>query len=148
MENWNKIFPLFFVLLFLAVWLFVSKLLARIGGWGSFSHAYPAPDSFSGQTWNFQSAVFNRGTRYNHCLKISAGPQGVLFATHFLVRYAHPPFFIPWSDLSGTETKSFWGRWVKLEFARLNSVSCQIPLKLADRLEAASGGMWRYQRRA
>ena len=86
--------------------------------------------------------------RYNNILNNRGDPTGLhLSGLHlslfFPFRVAHPPLFVPWSDISVA------GRWdilfighVKLLLGREEQIPFVISDLLADRIQSAGGASW------
>ena len=52
---------------------------------------------------------------------------------------------LSWAEISGIERKGFLVRFVELTFSRIPEPRNETPAPLADKLEAASGGIWQYE---
>src|ERR1700742_2187491 len=101
------LFPFFFV----GMWVTVSLLLSLIGGWRALARQYPAPEPAEGTWFPFCSATVGWGN-YNGCLNLRASPAGLRIAVLLPFRLGHPPFFVPWRDLSGTASRRFFVKTV------------------------------------
>src|SRR4030095_9521810 len=91
---------LFFPIFFVATWVSVLGVLARVGGWSRLSATYPCDDprvtSWKGLRWAKIGPV-----SYKQCLSIAVAPEGLYLKTGlpFLFRAFHPPLRIPWSAI-------------------------------------------------
>lgn len=83
-------------------WISVCWIISRISGWVILAKAYPAQDSstLDGETWRFQSIQMRWATNYGNCVTFRANPTGLGLSALWLLRFGHPPLFIPWPDIS------------------------------------------------
>ena len=113
---WVQLAPLWFLLLFVAMWLLVTGVLSRIGGWASLATHFRATQPTSGENFRFVSgSVGKKGlpVSYRNCLSVHVGERGFGLALLFLFRFQSPPLFIPWSQVeSVAEKKVFFARYV------------------------------------
>jgi len=125
--------------LFLAlVWTGASWLISRLSGWRRLSEVYPARLPFTGKHWWFQGAEMGRKSHYGGSLIVGANHEGLHLAVLLPFRIAHPPLFIPWSDISMHEQKSrFSFTKVELAFQRVPGVPMRINTALARKIQEA-----------
>ena len=118
------------VLLFL-VWFFVGLpyLLGRASGWTALAAEYRLNGQFDGKRWWFQDITLRNWCGYNGCVSVGANAEGLYLNTIFWV--AHPPLFIPWSDLSVSrrEIKFLGFRVGMVEFTAARVPGIRIALK-------------------
>jgi hypothetical protein len=69
---------------FTLYWMFLSWLFAVMSGWRKLASVYPAPESFDGDHWHFQSAVLRWGFGFNGCLNVRANAQGIYLSVFFV----------------------------------------------------------------
>jgi hypothetical protein len=69
-------------------------------------------------------------TGYNGVLTLGSDAEGVYLGVMFLFRFAHPPLFIPWSDVAVEEPT----RWFFFRVRKLRLGSGRILLKLREPL--------------
>lgn len=142
--------PFLILLAFVIFWIMICHLLARLGGWTKFAEAYPAESDFAGAKKFMQSASFEihrfLPSNYSRALTVGADQRGAYFAVFFTFRPGHEPFFIPYSDLSGEESRFLFFRQVKLHGSRTPDVTIAIGQELARWIEEQSGGLWAYKR--
>ena len=145
--------------------------LARLSGWASLGHVYPANDTFLG-TKNFAaSARFKRfawfPANYSSVLIVGVNAYSVYFSVWLPFRPFHPPLSIPIADIRGTEKSSelfkhLPEKWrermsarlskrvsageVELSFTRAPDVTIVISAKLADWIAEETRGNWTYAR--
>ena len=82
------------LVLFLARWVVVLPLLARVSGWSALASAYAVRRPFRGPRWWFQSAEL-RWSGYRGCLIVGANEEGLYASAIVPFRLAHAPFFVP-----------------------------------------------------
>lgn len=52
---------------------------------------------------------------YNGGINITITEHGVRFSTAAFFRFGAPPFFVPWAEMTATESQSFWGKQVRID---------------------------------
>jgi hypothetical protein len=114
---WSAEFaPLWFLVLFPGLWLVVTGVLSRVGGWASLATQFRATQPTSGESFRSVSgSVGKKGLPigYRNCLLVSVGERGFSLAVLFLFRFQSPPLFIPWSQVESVEeAKVFFVRCV------------------------------------
>ncbi len=129
-------FPLF--------WSTIVYLISRLGGWGSMAEAYSTREPLSAQCFSLQSAILRLASNYNGVLKICADDEGLYFSVMFLFRPGHPPFFVPWEEISGTKRRYFFYSVIDLRFQRTPNLPFRIYQRTADRLVDVANGRWTY----
>jgi hypothetical protein len=81
--------------------------------------------------------------RYGHCLTVGAEVIGLYLSALFLVRIGHPPWFLPWSEVSVWKRRKFlWFRYVELRLGRDAQLPFMIDSQLAGRIREAAGTNW------
>ncbi|MBT8114295.1 MAG: hypothetical protein KJP04_02885 [Arenicella sp.] len=133
-----------FALLFVAVWVFAIKLLAHAGGWSKLAQDYPGSGKFRGETWSFQSIKLG-SVNYNGCVTIGIDDTNLYLATFLPFRFGHKPLLIPIYDILGKEVGSGFSKYVQLTISNDHATTIRVSKGLADRLEHAAQGMWKYQ---
>lgn len=101
--------PLFFV----GMWLFVSFILAQLGGWSALAKHYRREATYNGGTVLASGSVGM--TNYNNALLVGADENYLHLATFFLFRFAHPSLSIPWSSIHVSSERRFFIRSVRFE---------------------------------
>jgi len=139
---------LFVVLVWAAAWISFSVIFSRISGWSAVARSYPAREASEGPRWYFQSAVLRHFFSSRNALIVRADPQGVTFAALLFFRAGFPAFSVPWNEISGRQTRWGFRKAVELRFRQTPSIPVTIGSRLAQRLEEASLGQWRYERLA
>jgi hypothetical protein len=126
-----------------ALWFcFVSFALAHLGGWATLARAYRAWTPFAGTTRSGQSGAVG-WSNYGNSLIVGCDQRGLSLAVLFLFRAGHPPLFIPWEDISVTESRSlFVFTCFDLRFRKAPGVRFRIRPRLAERLRAQAGARW------
>jgi hypothetical protein len=150
MQMWINHHPAAFILLVVTysvgLWTGVMYLTARFGGWSTLAARFRLQDDFSGQRWSGQSARLRGISSYNNCLIVGADQAGLFVRPLFPFRVAHPPLFVPWSEITLHPPRLLWGRyWSRLRELHLGQTE-QVPFRitttLAARLQQAAGTSW------
>jgi len=137
--EWHPKTPLEFVIFFVLVWCTVCFILATIGGWRRLAETYRFEGTFEGSRWRFTSARMRWGVNYNGCLTIGANERGLYVAVLFLFRLAHPPLFIPWSDVRVTEQRGLVFKYLEFGFLKAPAVPFRVRHQLGSALLQAGG---------
>lgn len=137
--------PLAFVVIFPLFWSAIIFLISRLGGWGSMAEAYAYHEPHTAHCFSMQSAVLRLSANYNGILKICADDQGLYFSVFFFFRPGHPPFFVPWDEISGTKKQYFLYPVVDLRFQRTPNLPFRIYKRTGDRLVDVANGRWAYE---
>ena len=131
----NSEFPWeWFPLYFIGLWVSICVVISLAGGWFQLAQSYRASGDFIGPTIHWQSGSLRYVANYRSCLITGSNESGLYLGVCFLFRVAHPPLFIPWSDVSITHGKLLFWRYAGLKFAKCPSTSLQISETLARRL--------------
>ena len=132
---------LLFFVFFPLLWCGVIFLVAQIGGWAQLAQVYRFDRKFRGQSWSMQSAAMRWGCSYNSVLTFGANDEGLYIVPLIFFRFAHPPLFIPWYDLSVMRINGiFW--YAQLRFQRTPSIPVKINRRLFERLAGCAGEAW------
>lgn len=133
------IIPLYVVFL-----LQLGGLVAsRVGGWAALAREYRLRATFIGSSWRMQSAEMRFMTGYNNCLTVGANADGLYLGTVFLLRFAHPPLFVPWREISVRRSKVWiFGEYVRMQLGHELQIPFLIRPSLASKLRDVAGGSW------
>ncbi len=127
---------------FAGLWAGMLTLLARLGGWAALAEIYGATDVFEGDRWRFQTAQMRGRVNYGNVLTVGASARGLSLVPCLPFRIAHPPLFIPWTDVSVTVRKGFLLTFWELGFRRVPGIPFRISERLGRRIAAAAGRGW------
>jgi hypothetical protein len=132
------------LLFFVGVLSLVTVIIANVGGWRELATVYFSWDSFEGTRFYGQSARL-RLVGYNNVLIVGVNAAGLQLAVFFPFRLAHPPLFIPWTDITAANTRAWFRNCVELRFARVTDVPVLISRNLAERIASEAGGAFRWE---
>lgn len=81
---------------------------------------------------------------YNNCLVVGADQSGLFLRTMWMVRTGHSPLFIPWNEITLSQTQTSWlmGNIVTVTLGRSEQIPFRIRASLATRLKSAAGSSW------
>ncbi len=130
LETVSYLFPA----LLAGVWLAVTHLLSRLGGWHRLAGRYRSPGPFAGRLWRFQSGRFN-WVQYNRSLSVGADGKGLYLAPLFLIRPGHPPLWIPWEGIAMKSRKILAWTVVDLSFSEVPRTRLRISGRLWRRID-------------
>lgn len=100
----EKLLPFAVLIAFPFMWCAVLWFLAQLGGWSTLAERYRARNENTGKTFHMRSAKFGL-VNYSSCLSLTVNESGLRLAVLFPFRIAHPPLFIPWSEIHGAREK-------------------------------------------
>lgn len=89
-------------------WMLIGYVLSLLGGWHALAQGYAARTPFTGDRRRFRSAMFGRFVNYNRCLTLGTSATGLYMAVFPLLRAAHHPLFIPWTEMTARQGRH-WG---------------------------------------
>ncbi len=128
------------LLLFVIVWVGIAVAVSHFGGWKSLANRYEAHQPFYGTCWNWQTIVLGEHSQYGNCMKVGADQDGLYLVPNFLFRFAHPPLFIPWSDIKAQwREKSMLGiplRYVEIHLTPEPNLKIALEQRLAEKIQA------------
>jgi len=130
------------VFLAVAVWVAILNVLARIGGWATLAERYPAAGAFDGDRWWFQNAQLRWRVNYGGVLTVGASPRGLYLSVLLPFRIAHPPLFIPWTDITVSERKGLAAGYFEFRFRRAPGIPLRVMERLGRRIAASAGWAW------
>ena len=86
----------------------IPYVLAKIGGWAKLAQYYSWTGEPVAKEWRrWQSARFNL-CQYNNALSIGTSERGLFFKMIYVFKMGHPPLYIPWQDISTSDTTRFF----------------------------------------
>jgi len=123
-----------FPALLAGIWLVVTHLLSRLGGWHRLAGRYRSQGPFPGKLWRFRSGRFN-WVNYNNSLSVGADREGLYLAPLFLIRPGHPPLWIPWEEIALKSKKILAWTVVDLSFPQVPRTRLRISGRLWRRID-------------
>lgn len=109
---------------------FVLKILALVGGWSSIARRFPRRQPPQGKTFSGCSGMFGF-VGYNHCLKVTVSPEGIDIAPPWILFMAHPPLYIPWSEIYEPRPENmFFQKRVRFKVGSPKIGSVSLPAKI------------------
>lgn len=134
-------------ILFIGFWLLLCYWFSETTGWRYLAQKYPKPAGISSETMHFQSLRMQQadlpinGGGYNGVVTIGLGQDGMSLSTTLpLFRFAHPPIFVPWQDMTMQVINrgGFWPlTFVKISFAK-SDIAIYISSSLAEKVRTVS----------
>ncbi len=132
----------YFLPWFVGLWVLASYSIAWESGWRRLAKFYKASQAFDGLV--FMSAYgYLGGVPHRKVLFLGPTPQGLHLSMFPLLRLAHPPLFIAWSDVQVRFTQRSRERVVVLEFRHVPAALLEISETLATSIAEASGSAFR-----
>jgi hypothetical protein len=111
-----------FAPLFLATWFGSMYLIALVGGWRDLARLYRVDTPIAAaRVWRNRGGRMRYNTRYNGCLNIAANSMGLQLSLWSIFRPAHPPLFIPWTDIETEPVRGMFFDSIRFSFPRANT---------------------------
>jgi hypothetical protein len=129
--------------LFVAIWLAVSFLLSRVGGWKALSQVYRSQRAVPTGGWVERRVLLSGRARYKNVLRLTADTEGLYLSVAFPFRLGHPPLFVPWGDLMLLPGLPGPSGYTELRFRRVLSPRILVPDASIERLGERAPGPWR-----
>lgn len=111
--------------------------------WRRFARVYPAPPHREGTRFLCGFLKVGR-TAYRYTARLTADYFHLHVSTTFLVRFGHPSFSVPWSDITLSRKRIRWGLarfdTIRFTFAAAPDVEFLVRTHIAERVIAASEG--------
>lgn len=123
----SSAFVLLLPLLFVAVWLAVTALAARLGGWRAIAERHEAPYGYEPERRHrFQSVVVRKvmwfPARYRGVTTVGLGAGGLYLSLWPMLRFQHPALLIPWNAIARCEDGAMLGiRWLDVELREVET---------------------------
>jgi hypothetical protein len=140
----NWLFPVIFLLLFVALWAAVCWVIGQLSGWTKLSHRFCDVGAFYSYQWPFQSVRMRTiWGSYRNCVNFGADESGLYMAVLPLFRPGHPPLFVPWSEIQViSASQGLLLKTRKLLLGREELIPLRVRLSLAGKLQRAAGQAW------
>lgn len=136
-QNAALYFPVFFVLL----WLAVTVLLGFRSGWYSLMRRFPDRPETPLQTFKNQSGSIGIVSARS-ILNLSVCPGGLRVGMMRIFGPFSKPFFVPWHEISITRRDRFWWKAATIAFGNPPVGSITLMAELADGLARVAGKAW------
>jgi hypothetical protein len=120
--------PSLFFVQFGLLWLAITTGLSIFSGWRILCSRFPDERVQGGEKFRFASLSMGTSffpVNYSNCVAIEAGTNGFRISLWLLFRLFHPPMFIPWSQVSSIESKS-WLFFFRFSRVQLRNSSVKI----------------------
>lgn len=102
-----------FLVFFPLMWCLIGWLLSHIGGWDRLAKRFPAKGcTIRGDQHRGLSGRIGP-LSYKGVLSLCLNADGFFVSVMPLFRFAHPPLFIPWTEVSSRTPRQFF--WLKSE---------------------------------
>ena len=138
---------LFFSLLFtVGLWSGISFTVSRIFGWHKISEHYWGKLEHFNKRFVMQSLSTSLFGNYSAIVNFAVSDDYLGISVLFMYRMGHPPLKIPLTDINGIQKTTFLFPRVHLQLNKIPSQNVAIPLRLAEKIEQASGGNWSFER--
>jgi hypothetical protein len=116
-----------------------AKLMSIMSGWRSLASVYPEEHPFAGDLFRFQSVFMRYRSAYANVVIFGANQEGLRISVFLPWRFAHPPIFVPWQDVSAKAERRGTAKMMRLYFENSPEISMLIMQRLAAKLSRSSG---------
>jgi hypothetical protein len=138
-QNFAVLFPI----LFIAVWLATTTVLALKSRWFALAERYPDRDDEEPLLrLRGQSGTMGRRVAINGVLTLSACPSGLRIGIVRLFGPFSRPFLVPWKEITVTRRAGFFRNVAELRFGDPAIGRLVITDRIANRLAGAAPGRW------
>lgn len=122
-------FPVFFS----ALWVSITFILSRLGGWHRISLRYAASGKpEAGKEIHFLTGMFGL-VSYRLVLTVIVAEEGLYIATRKIFSVGHPPLFITYSAIRNARFRSlFFKEYVAFEVDEFPIATVWLPSKVFD----------------
>jgi hypothetical protein len=104
--------PLEFAILFIALWCLISFMVSLASGWFTLSRRFKKESEPYGQTKSagpfFYSIYMRFRCHYGSVIRLTAAEDALYFSVLPILRIAHPPLRIPWTEIRMSRAKYLW----------------------------------------
>lgn len=136
--------PLTFLLMFGALWIGVTWLIAKTSGWIALANRFPDRPETALARFNWQSGRMGPfGARMKNILSVDVCLSGLRLSLFWLFATWSKPILVPWDQISVKSVKGILGNLAQLDFGRPEAGTLTILQSLADEIaKAAPKGRW------
>lgn len=127
------------------IWSFISLIISYVWGWHALAQHYRGDMTYFNKKLAWRSGRLGWGN-YSSILTFTMSDEDLGLSILFLYRAGHPPLKFPFEEIKGVEKKMFLWPEVHLSFERMPHRTLKIRKGLAEQIERASGGNWRFER--
>jgi hypothetical protein len=140
-DLFNRNSPVYFPLFFVLLWLAVTTILGFISGWFVLMKSYPDRPENPLRTFAGQSGYIGR-VSMRSILHLSVCPSGLRLGVMRMFGVFCRDFFVPWNAISVTRKDRVLWKEAKISFGQPAIGTLTIPAEVANRLARAAGGLW------
>ena len=98
----------------LVLLLWISGILSLWSGWRRIARKFPRREVPDSRRYNFVRMSLGSGlypAGYGGVVFVRLSQQGIGLSVIFLLRFYHPPIFIPWSEVARCVREKVRGTW-------------------------------------
>jgi hypothetical protein len=132
-SDFESFLPFVFPVFFVAMWVFVLKVMSVMSGWDRLAKAYHHPGAFDGKLYRFQSGKFGI-VNFNGCLTIGANEKGLYLVPFIVFRPFHRPLLIPWREIEAEPFKILFWRAYRLTIRSHPGRKIQLSARTFDKI--------------
>ncbi|MBX9456402.1 MAG: hypothetical protein KL863_10495 [Rhizobium sp.] len=122
-----------FPVVFTALWVSITFVLSRVGGWHRVARRYAANGKPAGGKEIHYLTGMVGVVSYRLVLTVIVAEQGLYIATRKVFSVGHPPLFIPYSAICNAQFRSlFFKEYVSFEIEEEPIATVWLPSKVFD----------------
>ena len=133
MEQFENIFPVVFLFIFVGMWILVLKKLSLMSGWVKLAERFHFQEKFKGKYYRFQSARLNK-INFSSSLEMGMDEMGLYLVPMILFRIFHKPIFIPWAEIEAEPFSRFLFKGYRLKIRTYPDISLEVFTKAFERM--------------
>ena len=137
-ERVQILFPYFFPIFFIGMWLVVTTILGITSGWFRLQQRFPSKKEVSRLTLKMLSGRMGLGVHMGGVLTLSACPSGLRVRMLRLFGPFGRPFMVPWEQVKAEPRTLFFLPSVRLSFGDPEVGNLTIDARLWQRLASQS----------
>ena len=123
--------PIWFTLFFVAMWVVVCALLARLSGWRDLAVRFHTATKVAGEKFSYSSGSMGPSNwfpvGYRNCLFVTVSDSGFGLSLIFPFRLFSPSLFISWDHIETVAEGRIW--MVNCTIVKIRGTSTRISLR-------------------
>jgi hypothetical protein len=132
--------PWWFLPGFVLLWCIVAKILVQLSGWTSVAKVYPHTGPLPRTNrWDFCSIP---NLTMSHCVHVAVDKNGMYFRLWLFFRLGNPSIFVPWSDISVSNSHFLFVPTARISFKKIPEVAFQFYAITANKFADAEKNRW------
>jgi hypothetical protein len=116
-------------------WCGIVSMLSFGGGWHRVAKRFPRQRQPQGKRYGSGSGAFG-GVNYNGCLIVHASAEGLDIHVWPMFRIAHPPIFLPWTEINNPKPIGFFLSYIRFKAGSPSAGTITLQAKVFEQMPA------------